>query len=190
MMLRDLVAKNRSYRRFDASFKVPEETLKELVEMALLTASGGNQQPLKYIVSSDKEKNSKIFDCLAWAAALKDWDGPDSSQRPSGYIIILNDTQIMRQSGCDHGIAAQTILLGAVEKGLGGCILGAVNREKLRNALDLPGRYDILLVLAIGKPDETVIIEPMPADGETRYWRDELGNHHVPKRSIDEVIIE
>ena len=189
-MLKDLVTKNRSYRRFDAAFKVSEETLKELVELALLTASGGNQQPLKYILSADTEKNRKIFDCLAWAAALKDWDGPNYKQRPSGYIIILNDTEIMRQPGCDHGIAAQTILLGAVEKGLGGCMLGAVNREKLRSALDIPTRYNILLVVAIGKPDETVLLEPIPASGETKYWRDEEGNHHVPKRGIDEAIVE
>lgn len=189
-MLKDLVTKNRSYRRFDASYKLDEATLKELVELASLTASGGNQQPLKYILSSTLEKNNKIFECLAWAAALKDWNGPDYKQRPSGYIIILNDTKIMRQSGCDHGIAAQTILLGAVEKGLGGCMLGAVNREKLRGMLNVPTRYDILLVLAIGKPDETVILEPMPEDGETKYWRDEQGDHHVPKRSIEELIIE
>ncbi len=188
-MLKDLVLRNRSYRRFDASEKVSEEQLRYLVGLACHVASGGNQQPLKYIISADPGRNQHIFDCLAWAAALKDWKGPKFEEQPTGYIVILNDKNIMRHPGCDHGIAAQTIMLGAVEMGLGGCMLGALNRDKLRKSLKIPEQYDVLLVLAIGKPAETVIIEPVPEDGDTKYWRDEKDHHHVPKRDVDEVII-
>ncbi len=188
-MFKELVMKNRSYRRFDASEKVSEEQLRYLVGLACKVPSGGNQQPLKYIISVEPGRNQQICDCLAWASALKDWNGPKRDERPTGYIIILNDKEIMRQSGCDHGIAAQTIMLGAVEMGLGGCMMGAVNRERLREDLNIPEQYDVLLVLAIGKPAETVLIEPMPENGDVKYWRDEVGHHHVPKRDVDDVIV-
>ena len=189
-MLKDLVRANRSYRRFDESVAVDRQTLVELVDLARLSASGGNAQALKFILSADVESNAAIFPHLAWAGFLKDWDGPAEGQRPSGYILLLNDTEIMKYPGVDHGIAAQSILLGAVEKGLGGCMIGAINHEGLREALKLDNRYDILLVLAIGKPAETVRIEPMPESGKTAYWRDEADTHHVPKRSLDEIILK
>lgn len=130
-----------------------------------------------------------IFPCLAWAGYLKDWPGPCEGERPSAYIIILGDTKISQYFGCDHGIAAQSILLGARDRGLGGCMIGSVRRQQLRKALDVPSRYEILLVLALGKPKETVVIEAVGPNGDIKYWRDSEGIHHVPKRSLDEIII-
>jgi nitroreductase len=103
--------------------------------------------------------------------------------------VILGDTEIRAAGGCDQCIAAQSIMLGAAERGLGGCILGNVRREALRQDLAISERFDILLVLALGKPKETVVIDPVGPDGDTRYWRDDEGVHHVPKRSLDDVII-
>jgi nitroreductase len=189
-MIRDLVLKNRSYRRFYEDVPVPLETLRELVDLARLSASAANMQPLKYVLSCDRKKNALLFEHLAWAGYLKDWPGPDEGERPSAYIIMLADTEIAKNVVCDHGIAAQSILLGAVEKGLGGCMIASVQREKLRETLNIPLRYDILLVLAIGKPRETVVIEKMGPEGSVRYWRDKEGRHHVPKRSLEEIIIK
>ena len=118
--LHDLVLGNRSYRRFDESCDISRDTLIELVALARCTASAANRQPLKYILSSDRKTNERIFPCLAWAAYLKDWIGPAPGQRPSAYIVILIDKTITENWWCDDGISAQTILLGAVEKGLGG----------------------------------------------------------------------
>ena len=188
-MLEDLIRKNRSYRRFYQEVSIELETLRELVDLARLSASAANKQPLKYILSCDPEKNALIFPHLAWAGYLKDWPGPSEGERPSAYIIILGDTEISRSFGCDHGIAAQSILLGATEKGLGGCIIGSINRKALRQALGIPSRYEILLVLALGKPKERVVIETVGPDGGIKYWRDEDGVHHVPKRPLDEIII-
>ena len=188
-MLRDLILKNRSYRRFHEDVAIERETLRDLVDLARLSASGSNLQPLKYILSCDTERNALIFPHLAWAGYLKEWRGPSEGERPSAYIIILGDTEIRRSVGCDHGIAAQSILLGATERGLGGCMIGSVQREKLRKALEIPLCYEILLVLALGKPKETVTIEAAGPEGDIRYWRDEEGVHHVPKRSLDQIII-
>ena len=185
----DLVRENRSRRRFYQDVSIELETLKELVGLARLTPSARNQQPLKYILSNTAEKNAKIFSCLSWALDIKGWGGPAEGERPSAYIIILSDTEIAKTMGCDHGIAAQTIMLGAVEKGLGGCIMASVKKEQLRELLAIPGRYEILLVLALGKPKEQVIIEPLGKSGDIKYWRDSLGLHHVPKRALDDIII-
>ena len=101
----------------------------------------------------------------------------------------LSVTEISASFGVDHGIAAQSILLGATEKGLGGCILASIRKDTLREALAIPDRYQILLVLALGKPKEEVQIDPVGPDGDIKYWRDEAGVHHLPKRSLDELIL-
>lgn len=188
-MLLDLITKNRSYRRFDQHTQVSRETLLELVNLARLTASGRNIQPLKYFLSSDPETNQRIFPQLGWAAYLKDWPGPEEGERPAAYIIILGDKTISASFGVDHGIAAQSILLGAVERGLGGCMIATVRRVELAKELALPDHLEILLVLALGKPTEDVVIVPLGADGDVRYWRDERQVHHVPKRALEEIII-
>ncbi|MCX5883454.1 MAG: nitroreductase family protein [Deltaproteobacteria bacterium] len=189
-MLDDLIRKNRSCRRFVQSRSLDMNALNELVNLARLSASAANLQPLKYVICCNPEKNAEIFPCLAWAAYLKDWPGPLEDERPSGYIVVLGDTAITQDFGCDHGIACQSILLGARERGLAGCMLGAVNREKLRDVLNLSAQLKILLVLALGVPREEIVIEPLGADGSIRYWRDSRGVHHVPKRSLKDIVIE
>jgi len=188
-MIRDLVLKNRSYRRFYQDVAISLETLRELVDLARLSASGANVQPLKYILSCDPQRNALVFPCLSWAGYLKDWPGPAEGERPSAYIVILGDKTLKQSFGCDHGIAAQSILLGATEKGLGGCMIGSVNRQQLSAALAIPPHYEILLVIALGKPKEIVVIEAVGPDGNIKYWRDEQGRHHVPKRSLEEIIV-
>jgi len=188
-MLKDLVLRNRSYRRFHQDSPIPREALVELVDLARLSASGANMQPLKYILSSDAHTNALIFPTLAWAGYLKDWGGPGESERPAAYIVILGDKRIRTSFGCDHGIAAQSILLGAAERGWGGCMIGSVQREKLAGILSIPDHLEILLVLALGKPKETVVLEPLGPDGDIKYWRDEHSVHHVPKRPLSEIIV-
>jgi len=188
-MIKDLILKNRSYRRFHQEVAMELETLRELVDLARLSASALNLQPLKFLLSCDPEKNALIFQHLAWAGYLKDWPGPDEGERPSAYIIILGDTEISRGFGCDHGIAAQSILLGATDRGLGGCMIANVQRQQLSKALGLAPRYEILLVLALGKPKETVVIETVGPTGDVKYWRDSEAVHHVPKRPLNDIII-
>lgn len=187
-MLKDLIYKNRSYRRFHQDEKVSIETLKELVDLARHSANGANLQSLKYILSCEPATNDKIFNRLAWAAYLKDWKGPAEGERPSAYLVVLGDTRIHTNFFCDHGIACQSILLGAVEKGLGGCMLAGIDREGLAKDLGIEEHFEILLTVALGRPLETVMIEYIEAGGDIKYWRDENGVHHVPKRPLDEII--
>lgn len=188
-MLKELIRKNRTYRRFYQDHVITRDELRELVDLARLSASAANMQPLKFMLFADPKKNALIFPHLGWAAYFKDWQGPEEGERPSAYIVILGDTKIARNYWCDHGIAAQSILLGATEKGLGGCMIASIQRKQLCEALDIPDRYEVLLVIALGKPKEEVHIEEVDPDGNIQYWRDENGVHHVPKRSLDDIII-
>ena len=189
-MIEELIRQNRSCRRFHQDQPVSRETLLSLVNLARLSASAANLQPLKYVLSCDPEKNAHIFSYLAWAGYLKDWPGPGEGERPAAYIVILGDRDITNNFGCDHGIAAQSILLGAREKGLGGCMVGSIKKGQLRQLLDLPDRYDLLLVIAIGRPKEEVVLTEVGPHGSIKYWRDEGGVHYVPKRPLDEIIIK
>jgi nitroreductase len=188
-MIRNLILKNRSYRRFAESVPVPLDALRHWVDLARLSPSGGNMQALKFILSNDARRNALIFPHLSWAGYLPDWPGPAGDERPAAYIVVLGDTQIKKGFGCDHGIAAQSILLGAVEHGFGGCIIGSIDRDALQRDLEIPARYEILLVIALGQPAETVVIESVKADGDIRYWRSKDDVHHVPKRDLDDIIL-
>lgn len=189
MTFRDLVLKTRSYRRFREGDAISLDSLRDWVDLARCTASAANLQPLKYVLSADPATNARIFPHLGWAGYLEDWPGPAEGERPAAYIVILCDTRISRTSGCDHGIAAQTILLGAMERGIGGCMIGSVNTDGLRSELGIPGGCEIRLVLALGKPAEEVVLETIRPGGDIRYWRDAKGVHHVPKRPFGEVIV-
>ena len=189
-LLRDLILNNRSYRRFDQKHRIDLDTLRQLVDLARHSPSGSNLQPLKYILSNEDEKNARIFSVLSWAGYLKEWPGPVESERPTAYIIILGDTTIRKSFGVDPGIAAQSIMLGAVERGLGGCIIASIDKEKLREYLQIADRYEILLALALGKPIEVVRLEEVGSDNDIKYWRDEYNVHHVPKRALDDIILD
>lgn len=188
-MIAELIKKCRSYRRFYEDVKISQAELLEMIDNARLAASARNAQSMKYYFSNDDETNAMIFSCLAWAGYLKDWDGPVAGERPSAYIIVMNDTGISNNYFCDHGIASQNILLTAVEKGYGGCIIASVNKDKLRGEIGIPKHLEILHVVALGKPKEIVVIDPVGHGGDIKYWRDENQVHHVPKRNLNEVVV-
>ncbi len=187
-MIKDLIKQNRSYRRFHQKERIKRKLLMDWIELARFSASGRNAQSLKYVLVADEELCSNVFLLLSWAGFIKDWGGPKEGEQPAAYIIMLHDTGISNNYYCDDGIAAQSILLGAVEAGYGGCILASVQRTALRELLDLDERYEIIQVIALGKPAEKVVLEEMK-DADYKYWRDEEGVHHVPKRPLDEIIL-
>lgn len=190
MKILDLVKKNRSYRRYIQSEKIDRDTLTELVELARFSASGGNMQPLRFILSCDDEKNAKVFSCLKWAMMLKDWEGPAEGERPSAYIVIVKDKDLNTPNNLDAGIMAQSMLLGVVEKGYGGCMFGAINKPVLSDLLGIDKeKYEIALVVALGKPAEEIVIDDIENGQDTKYYRDKNDVHHVPKIKLSNLII-
>ncbi len=189
MKIKELLLENRSYRRFHQT-PIEAATLIELVELTRLCPSAANRQPLKYLPACTPEDNAKVFANLRWAGALPDWPGPAESERPTGYIIILGDTEVTDSFSVDSGIVAQSMLLAAVERGLGGCMLGSITRNGLRKAFSIPERFAILLVVALGTPSETVVLEDAKDSKNLDYWRDTADIHHVPKRPLSELLVE
>lgn len=189
MNIAELVKKNRSYRRFNESVRISEEELISLVDLARHSASGTNRQPLKYLLYNSVDDCKRIFPFTRWAGYLTDWEGPVEGERPSAYIIILGDKSVSDTYFVDHGIAAQSILLGATEKGYGGCMIASIDRKGLVDKIRLPAHFEILLILALGLPVEEVVIEDI-RDNNHKYWRDKNKVHHVPKRTLEELIIK
>lgn len=184
----DLVRINRSYRRYDNNVKPDEHELKQLIEMARLSPSSKNRQPLRYILVTQKDACDFVASQLKWAWYLSNWDGPVESEMPGSYLVMLIDKQLNDKADFDAGIAAQTILLGAAAKGLGGCIIRTFNSYELSNYYSLPENLEIVMVIAIGKPMEEVEIDEGDPTGNYAYYRDKHDKHHVPKRPLEELI--
>ena len=182
-MIRELVLRNRSYRRFYCDRTIELKTLRELVDLARLSASAANRQALKYILINDSQRNSLIFNNIRIAG------NPTEEEAPTAYIVILGDKRISNSFGCDHGIAAQSILLGAAEKGIGGCMVGIINNKHLITALNIPSDYEILLILILGQPKENIVIGTTFKEGTNMSWVDNEGIRQLPKRSLDDIIV-
>ena len=187
-MLYDLVQKTRSFRRFQQDELIGIDILKSLVNLARLGGSARNIQPLKYMLVNAPVVNAKIFPHLGWAGYLKDWPGPEEGERPTAYIICLLDTRLSNEAECDLGIATQNILLGAAEKGVGGCRIASFS-PRLKDVLEAEGYLRILMIIALGRPVEKVSLDESEQEGDIKYWRDEDRVHHVPKRLLEEIIV-
>jgi nitroreductase len=189
-MLKDLVIRNRSYRSFDRNERLTRERVLSYIDTARLTPSAINLQPIKYVPVIE-ELADKILPYTGWARALK-MPLPPKGKGPGAFVLMCIDTKATpnaKFATYDVGIAAQTMLLSAVEDGLGGCILLSYDSEKVKKELSLADELEILLCVAIGKPDETVVLENLEKDGSTSYYRDENNVHHVPKRKLEDIII-
>lgn len=194
MNLHELILKNRSCREFIACDKISHDNLLSWIDNARITASTVNLQPLKYHIAEDENECSFIREHVHFAGMLTDYSGPSPDHNPSAYILIFTDTKIAANPlsfDKDVGIAAQTILLSAVEKGYGGCMIGAFDNDKIRGYLSVDDSLQLRLLIALGRPDNDLIkIELEDAeDGNVSYYR--IGNvHHVPKRPLSEILIE
>jgi len=182
-----LVRAARSVRRFVEAERIARATLLALIDCARGTPSGSNLQPLRYRIVETCEECAAVFPHTKWAGALKAWPGPAEGERPAAYIALLAPKD--HAPPHDTGIAAMTMQLHARAMGLGACMLGAIDRTALQRVLAIPEQYTIQLLLALGRPAETVVLEALPACGATAYWRTPDGVHHVPKRSLDDVLI-
>lgn len=188
MEVREIVAAARSCRRFREDVAVPVGTLRDIVDAARLVPSSVNLQPLRYAVSVSREMNNRIFPLLGWAGLLPDWPGPVVGERPPAYIIIGGEKKNPHLR-VDLGIACQTIFLLLTEAGLAGCMIGNMNAAAVHALVGFPDDIDALLVLAVGHAAERIIVDDMSPGGKTAYYRDADGAHHVPKRSLSEVLV-
>lgn len=191
-MIIDLVKKSRSYRGYNAKRTITKEELMELADCARLCPSSVNVQPLKYYLSWEKEEVSRIQALTKWAKALPQMTIPHPGMEPTAYIVICQDTQIapnLSQFQKDVGITAQTILLAATEKGLGGCMIGNFKPKEIKECLQLPSFLEPQLLVALGEPAERVVLTEIENGESTQYYRDDQDVHYVPKRKLNDVVV-
>lgn len=191
-MLKDLLKKSRSYRSFDESVMFSEEQMRAFVDHVRYAPSSINKQTLRYRLIFEQAEVEQMRPMTTWAIALKDYKLPPEGHHATGFIVICQDTESALQPENylkDVGICAQMILLAAVEAGYGGCMIGSFNRSKVAAAFRIPEQYKPMLVVALGKPDEEITMVPVGEDGSVQYYRDENGNHFVPKRSLEDILI-
>ena len=184
-MIYESVIRRRTIRKFNQKV-VPQEVLRKCVDAARLSPSGSNLQPLKYIIVNDKKLLPTVFSTLSWARNIPSYKHAPN-EVPTAYIVILVDTRIREQAGHDPGIAAMSISMVAYEEGLGSCILGSVDRPRLKEILKIPDHLQTLLVVALGYPIEKSKAVEMKGN-DTKYWFDEQGVLNVPKRKLDDIV--
>ena len=192
-MIKKLVSQTRTVRRFQENTLLPPDLLHQLIDLARLGGSARNAQALKYMLITDTQQRQDLFPLLAWAGYLPHWPGPVAGERPPAYILCLLDTALQKgpltEAHFDLGIASQNLLLGAAEQGIYGCRIGAFAPAKVQQLFRIAEQYTVLLVLALGYPAETVVLEEVGAEGDIRYWHDAQGVHHVPKRRLADVLL-
>ena len=185
MKVYDLILKRRTIRRFKQQ-QIEAALLKKMVSAGRLAPSGANLQPLEFIVVNDPELVELVFPKVKWAGYIAPAGDPPEGSRPVAYIIVLINTTIKPRHGeVDAAAAIENMILTALDDGIGSCWMGAIDREQLRTMLSIPPKYDIDSVLALGYPDESPVIEDM--ENSIRYWKDEKGVLHVPKRKLDDI---
>ena len=186
MSIYELILKRRTIRSFKPE-QVTEELLNKLGNAGRLAPSGANLQPLEFIVVNNSELVNKVFPSLKWAGYIAPAGNPPEGKRPTAYVIVLINTEIRSQGGeVDAAAAIENMILAALEDGVGSCWLGAIDRDKLRTLFNIPQNYRVDSVLALGYPDESPVLEEVT--DSIKYWKDENGVLHVPKRKLSDVV--
>ncbi|MFW6048670.1 MAG: nitroreductase family protein [Candidatus Bipolaricaulota bacterium] len=178
------IEKRRSVRRFKER-RVPREDLERLVDYARLAPSGMNKQPLEYVIVDDPELEREFFDYTSWAGSVA-WS-PGKAERPKAYIVILYNTNVEPVTEReDSGLAAENVMLGAVEAGLGSCPLGALEEDEIRELLSIPDDRSVCFAIGLGYPDGSIELED--GESETDYWLDDDEVLHVPKKPREAIL--
>ncbi len=191
-MFLDLVKQARSHRGFRQDRKVTRQELEHLVECARFTPAARNDQVLKYYLAEKPETVAAIQPLTKWAGALAELHLPRKGAEPVAYIVICLDGSLAENPAPyqrDVGIVAQTMLLAAAEMGLNGCMIGSFAAGELREKLGLPEAIKPQLLLALGEGTDRIVMTDVGEDGSTTYYRDAGDIHYVPKRTLEQLIL-
>jgi nitroreductase len=186
MSIAEMIKSRRTIRRFQPR-PIDHAILLELADAGRLAPSAQNLQPLAFLIVDDPSIAAQIFPLTKWAGYLPEDQGrPPADQEPVAYLFILIDRRIRPEGGeMDVGAAAENIILLAMEKGIGSCWLGSVNKSNARRLLSIPEAFELAALLALGYPDESPVVEPLT--GSVKYYKDDQGRLHVPKRTLTSV---
>ena len=187
-----ILEERRTYRRFDESRQIPDEVVADMKRAAQLASSAMNRQPLRYIYIRTPETVNRVFDITSWGGALPNGEGrPKAGERPTLFVAILSEKALQsKYTAFDEGLAASNLTLSAYAHGVGSCILGSVNAEKLRDLLKIDESLDISCVIGFGYPTHKSTVTEISADGDVKYRLDENRDYIVPKKKIEDTVTE
>lgn len=186
MSIYDLICSRRSIRQFKPD-PLSQEILQRIVNAGRLAPSAANLQPIEFIVINEKKIRKEIFACLKWAASIAPEGNPKPGQEPAAYIVSLINLKI-RDKGYEYDVGAsiENMILAGLEEEVGSCWLISVDRPKVMEILGIPEWFRVDSVLALGYPAEKPIVEELK--DSPRYWKDDRGQLHVPKRKLESII--
>lgn len=184
----EAIMKRRTVRKFGQE-KIAHEDIIKIIDCGRMSASGANLQPVKYAVAETEELCSEIYPYTKWAGYISGWE-PAQNERPVAYIAVLTDTSIKsaEKSEVDCGSAIANMMIGALSLGIGSCWLGAIDRKNIAKVLNLDEKYHVSYLLALGYPMQSGVTYDME-ENDAHYYFDENGNVHVPKRTLNDVIV-
>ncbi len=188
MEVYELIIKRRTIRKFK-QVTIENQVLRNMIECARSAPSAANLQPIRYIIVKDEVCNEKIFKNIKWANYLGKQGTPKEGEKPVAYIVVLIDSGI-NPTGYEYldvGLALQSMIIYGQSQGIGCCILGAINRNNIRELLNIDEKFQLNTILALGYPSEVSIA--VEENGSIKYYKDSQGRMNVPKRKLEDVLI-
>lgn len=187
MSVMDLLAARRTYRRF-AQKPVPQDVVEDIIEAVRLSSCGANRQAIRLVIVQKPEDVARVQPLVKWAAYLPPEQGtPKADELPTLYAAVVQETAIPGDLDTDAGIALANLTLAAWDKGVGSCIMGAIDRPRLTELLGLSATEKLHTMVAFGYPVHAARVVPMTAETGVKYYLDENRDYCVPKRSADEI---
>ena len=187
MSVMELLSTRRTYRRF-AQKAVPQDVVNDIVQAVRLSSCGANRQAVRLVLVQSPEMVAKVQPLVKWAAYLPPEQGtPKADELPTFYAAVVQDTAIPGDLSTDTGIALANMTLAAWDKGVGSCIMGAINKPALSELLGIAAPDKLTFMVALGYPTHAARIVPMTEKTGIKYYLDENGDYCVPKRSVEEL---
>ena len=187
MSVMEKLLTRRTYRRFEQK-SVPQDVVEDLIDAVRLSSCGANRQAVRLIVVQSPEMAAKVHPLVKWAAYLPPEQGtPKAEELPTLYAAVVQDTSIPGDLNTDTGIALANMTLAAWDKGVGSCIMGAINKPALSELLGIEEPQKLAFMVAFGYPTHKARIVPLTEETGVKYYLDENRDYCVPKRSREEI---
>ena len=187
MSVMEKLLTRRTYRRF-AQKAVPQDVVEDIIEAVRLSSCGANRQAVRLVVVNKPEDVASVQPLVKWAAYLPPEQGtPKADELPTLYVAVVQDTAIPGDLNTDTGIALANMTLAAWDKGVGSCIMGAINKPALTELLHIEEPEQLAFMVAFGYPTHEARIVPLTGETGVKYYLDGQKDYCVPKRSAEEI---
>ena len=177
MDVKEAIEKRKSIRRFKEN-EVSDKIIREIIDAARRAPSGCNVQPTRYFIIKDKETKEKLKKKIAFKQDFvyeapviivlcgnpKEYENFKEIRYQQEEGTLPKDlTEVKRvlkgleeeRANRDISIASVFFVLRATELGLGTCYIGLINRDVLKEELNIPREWFIPFVIIMGYPAET-----------------------------------